>query len=73
MCFFSAPKMPAAPQPAVMQPTQAPKDMTQKGKTSTDQLRRRGFWASIYTGPQGVAVSPMTTGTTNTSTGSTGG
>ena len=73
MCFFSAPKMPAAPQPAVFQPTQTPKDMTQKGKSASDQIRRRGLWASIFTGPQGIVAAPMTTGTKGGSTGTVGG
>ena len=72
MCFFSAPKMPAAPQAAVFQPTQTPKDMTQ-GKSSKDMLRRRGLYASIFTGPQGLLAMPTTTSTTGGSTGTTGG
>lgn len=69
MCIFSAPKMPAIPTPAVFQPTQTPKDMTQQGKSTRDQMRRRGLWASIFTGPQGIASAPMTTGSTGGATG----
>jgi hypothetical protein len=73
MCLFSAPKIPAPPTPASFQPTQTPKDMTQGGKSTKDALRRRGLYASIFTGPQGIAAAPMTTGTTGGSTGTTGG
>ena len=73
MCFFSPPKMPAPPQPATFQPTQTPKDLTQKGKSNRDMMRRRGMWASNFTGPQGITAAPMTTGTKGGSTGTTGG
>jgi len=64
--------MPPVPQPASFQPMQTPKDLT-KGKSTQDMIRRRGLFASIFTSPQGIASSPMTTGTTGGSTGSTGG
>lgn len=59
MC--SAPKIPRTPPPAQFQQMQAPKDTTQfrNGRS----LRRRGFWASVMTGPQGIARGPTVTGT----------
>ena len=68
MCIFSTPKMPAVPTPATFQPAQAPKDLTQ-GKSGKDAIRRRGLWASIYTSPQGIAITPTTTGTAGGTTG----
>jgi hypothetical protein len=62
---------PPPPTPATFQPAQTPKDMTQNGKASTDALRRRGLWASIFTSPQGVGIAPITS-TTGVSTGKTG-
>lgn len=72
MCFFSPPSMPAAPTPAVFQPTQTPKDLTQNGKAAQDSIKRRGLFASIFTGPQGIIGSPMTTSTTGGASGTTG-
>lgn len=71
MCIFSTPKMPPPPVAASFQPTQTPKDLT--GKSNTNAMRKRGLFASIFTGPQGIAALPMTTGTTGGSTGTTGG
>lgn len=73
MCLFSAPSVPAPPQAATFQPTQTPKDMTQNGKNTQDAMRRRGLWASIFTGPQGILAAPTTTSTTGGSSGTTGG
>ena len=73
MCLFSAPKVPTPPAPAVFQPAQTPKDLTQNGTAAKDAMRRRGLYASIFTGPQGVMAAPMTTGTAGGSTGTTGG
>lgn len=57
MC--TAPKIKAPPPPAQYQAMQAPKDIsTTKGSKS----RRRGFWASVMTGPGGIAAAPTTTG-----------
>lgn len=71
MCIFSTPKMPAVPTPATFQPMQTPKDLTQ-GKTASEAMKRRGLFASIFTSPQGIAVTPMTTGTMGGATGSSG-
>jgi hypothetical protein len=60
MCI-SAPKIPPPVPPAQFQAMQAPKDLTQ---TKGDLLRnrRRGMFASIFTGPQGITGSPTVTG-----------
>lgn len=59
MC--SAPKIKAPPPPAQFQAMQTPKDLTSnKGGRS---MRRRGFWASVMTGPSGLGGPPSTTGT----------
>jgi hypothetical protein len=68
MCLFSTPSIPPAPVPASFQPTQTPKDLT-KGKSTTDAMKRRGLFASIFTAPSGIAISPITTGTTGGQTG----
>jgi hypothetical protein len=65
MCI-SAPKVKAPPPPAQFQAMQVPKDMTTPGKGS---LRRRGMWASIFTGPQGIVSAPNVTGTSGGVTG----
>lgn len=72
MCFFSTPSIPAPPTPASFQPTQTPKDLT-NGKSAIDSIKRRGYLASFFTGPQGLIGGPMTTSTTGGSTGTTGG
>jgi hypothetical protein len=59
MCF--APKVPAPPPPAQFQSMQAPKDLTQS-KNDAFRNRRRGMFASIFTGPQGITGSPTVTG-----------
>ena len=61
MCF-SAPKIAPPPPPAQFQAMQAPKDLTAK-KDGSRMNRRRGFFASIFTGPQGIASAPTVTGT----------
>lgn len=59
MCI-GAPKIPKTPPPAQFQQMQAPKDLTNvRGSTSR---RRRGLWASVFTGPAGVTSSPVVTG-----------
>jgi hypothetical protein len=70
MCLFSAPSIPPPPQPASFQPTQTPKDLT-NGKSTADALKRRGLWASLYNpgGAQGIAITPVTTGTAGGKTG----
>lgn len=60
MCF--APKIPAPPVPAQFQAMQAPKDLTQ-AKDNAARNRRRGLFASIFTGAQGIAGAPNVTGT----------
>lgn len=60
MCVFSKPKAP--PPPAERQATQAPKDAVDE-RTGLSARRRRGFWASIMTSPQGVSGAPTVTGT----------
>lgn len=62
MCL-SAPKIKAPPPPAQLQMTQAPKDLLNPNGTNRDKLRRRGLWASIFTGPQGITAAPSVTGT----------
>jgi hypothetical protein len=52
-----------------MQAMQAPKDMTNPNGVLRDKLRRRGMWASIFTGPQGVTAPPAVTGTSGGMTG----
>lgn len=68
MCM-SVPKIPAPVPPAQMQALQAPKDMTNPNGTMRDKLRRRGMWASVFTGPQGIAAAPSVTGTSGGMTG----
>lgn len=60
MC--SAPKIKAPPPPAQFQAMQTPKDLAQSSNGSRS-MRRRGFWASVMTGPGGLASAPTTTGT----------
>lgn len=62
MCL-SAPKIPKPAAPAQFQTMQAPKDMTSPGSNAKAMLRRRGMWASIFTGPQGITSAPNVTGT----------
>ena len=60
MCVF-----PKAPKPPVMperQAVQVPQDSTDE-RAGLNSRRRRGFWASIMTSPQGVAGKPNVTGT----------
>jgi hypothetical protein len=51
------------------QAVQAPQDPVDQ-RTSLNARRRRGFWASIMTSPQGVSGPPSVTGTTGTTGGS---
>lgn len=67
MCL--APKMPKPVAPAQMQAMQSPKDFTQNKGDTKDRLRRRGFYASIFTGPLGLGSPPTVTGTTGSGTG----
>jgi hypothetical protein len=46
--------------PAQFQAMQAPKDLTPNKDASLN--RRRGFFASIFTGPQGITAAPTVTG-----------
>jgi hypothetical protein len=62
MCFFSPKIAPPIP-PAQLQPAQAPKDMIQDPRDGSMKIRRRGLWASVFTGPAGVASAPAVTGT----------
>jgi hypothetical protein len=74
MCIFSTPKMPAAPAPAQMQAMQPVKDFTDPLKQNRDTARRRGLFASIFTGPQGLVSPPTTTASkTGGSSSATGG
>jgi hypothetical protein len=63
MCFFKPPTIKPPPAPAQMQAMQAPKDMIQNAKDGSLARRRRGMWASIFTGPQGIVGAPAVTGT----------
>jgi hypothetical protein len=68
MCI-STPKIPAPIPPAQLQAMQAPKDLTSPDGTMRDKLRRRGMFASIFTGPSGITASPSVTGTSGGMTG----
>ena len=58
MCFLpSAPKVPTMPERQAMQTPQDPVD----ARTSLNAMKRRGFFASIMTGPQGALGSPSVT------------
>lgn len=57
MCLIRAPKIPT---PAERQAVQVPKDPHDR-RTGLNALRRRGMWASILTGPQGLGAPPVTT------------
>jgi hypothetical protein len=65
MCFFkvAAPKITPPPPPAQLQAAQAPKDMMQDPRDGSLRIRRRGMWASVFTGPAGLASAPVVTGT----------
>jgi hypothetical protein len=67
--MMKAPKVPKTPPPAQYQTMQTPKDMINGGKDSRLRLRRRGMWASVMTGPQGVAGAPSVTGMGGSVTG----
>ena len=58
MC--SAPKMPKTPLAPERQQMQNPKDMA--GALGLNTRRRRGMWASIFTGAQGLGSAPTVTG-----------
>lgn len=60
MCM-GAPKVEAPPPPAQLQQMQAPKDFTDPRKGGNTR-RRRGMWANIFTGPQGITSAPSVTG-----------
>lgn len=60
MCI-GAPKIKAPPPPAQFQQMQAPKDFTDP-RNNRSKLRRRGMWASVFTGPQGISAAPTVTG-----------
>ena len=68
MCVFSQPKIKPPPPPAERQAMQSPKDMMDP-KTGMAIRRRRGLWASIFTGPQGVSGPPTVTGASGGVTG----
>jgi hypothetical protein len=60
MCVIpKAPKMPVIPE---RQAVQVPNDPTSQ-RTGINARMRRGLYASIMTGPQGVAGPPKVTGT----------
>ena len=67
MCI-SAPKIPAPVPPAQLQALQVPKDMTNPNSLK-DKLRRRGMFASVFTGSQGITSAPSVTGTSGGMTG----
>jgi hypothetical protein len=69
MCFFSAPKITPPPPPAQTQAMQSPKDQMQDPRSGSSKLRRRGLWASVFTGPQGITGAPSVTGSTGGLTG----
>lgn len=63
-----APKIPKTPPPAQFQAMQAPKDMVDPRKNGLTR-RRRGLWANVFTGPQGISSAPTVTGSTGGVTG----
>ena len=64
MCFMkvAAPTIAPPPPPAQLQPAQAPKDMMQDPRDGSMKIRRRGLWASVFTGPAGLVGAPAVTG-----------
>jgi hypothetical protein len=64
MCFFSvaAPKIAPPPPPAQLQTVQNPKDLMQDPRDGSSKIRRRGLWASVFTGPSGLMSAPSVTG-----------
>ena len=62
MCVF--PKVPTIPQLPERQAVQAPQEPMLNGKSLS--RRRRGFWASIMTSPQGASGAPTVTGVSGT-------
>ena len=67
MCI-GAPKV-KVPQAPERQAMQVPKDITQNRDNARYKRLRRGFYASIFTGPSGLAGPPTVTGTTGGVTG----
>lgn len=70
MCLsMKAPKIAAPPPPAMLQAMQSPKDFTQNARDGGTARRRRGLWATVFTGPQGIAGPPTVTGSSGGITG----
>lgn len=69
MCMFSTPKIPKTPPAAERQPMITPKDMAQGEGADRYKRRRRGMWASIFTGPAGITAAPNVTGSGGSITG----
>jgi len=67
--MFKAPKIPKTPPAAQMQAMQVPKDMAQNRDNMRNKLRRRGMWASVFTGPAGIGTAPTVTGSGGSVTG----
>ena len=68
MCVF--PKTPKVPVTPERQAIQTPQDAV-ANRASANARRRRGFWSTIMTSPQGAPGKPKVTGASGT-TGSTG-
>lgn len=65
MC--SAPKIPKQAPAPERQAMQSPKELDLA--RSLSGRRRRGMWASVFTGPGGLGVAPSVTGSTGGVTG----
>lgn len=60
MCVI--PSTPKIPTPVERQAVQVPQDPVDS-RTGLSAQRKRGFWSSIMTSPQGVSGPPAVTGT----------
>jgi len=66
MCIVpKAPKIPPPVERQAQQPAQEPMDR----RTGLHMRKRRGFWASIMTGPKGLTGLPRVTGSGSAITG----
>lgn len=66
MCF-GGPSIEAPPPPAERQVEKAPK--YDEKVSGYNARRRRGMWASVFTGPQGITGAPTVTGSAASVTG----
>lgn len=68
MCL-GGPNIEAPPPPAQFQQMQNPKDLTNPRESGNRNRRRRGLWATVFTGPAGIASAPTVTGSGGAVTG----